>query len=259
MRRGKECDGTVLSLGHGQPIAGAQDRLVTSLDARQSGHLRPVMHIAPGDARQQIGRETFQSALVFVCHRRFIRLRDGFLPEQVRPTIHGELQSARKDSHREAGEANFQTGAVCLHFTTIDMIRSSKTADLVRVVQRRVPKNIPAFFFGESVIFAANAGRHAELRCEIPAQEGPFPAFPPRGQLTDNRGLLLNRKRRAELLAGFTVPLNEKRILVHARLESRQRPVLAEVAVQPRATQGCCWCPGQENRQKSLHARLRGK
>src|SRR5437762_8140929 len=139
------------------------------------------------------------------------------------------------------------------------MIRSSKTADLVRVAQRHVPENVPAFFFGESMVCAANAGRHAKLRREIPAQDGPLPVFSPHSQFTNNSGFLLNRKLCAELLAAFAVPSNEERILVHARLKSRQTPVLAEVAIQRRARQGCCQCAGQENRQKSLHARWQRK
>src|SRR5262249_28574212 len=113
------------------------------------------------------------------------------------------------------------------------------------MVERHVPEDIPAIFFGESVVWAANAGGHATFRGEIPAQDGPFPAFSPHSQFPDKRSFLLNRKHRAKCLTGFAVPSNEERILVHARLEARQRPVLAEIAIQRGATGDCYRRGGQ--------------
>ena len=82
------------------------------------------------------------------------------------------------------------------------------------------------------MVRAANASRHTEFGEQISAQSGPPTVFVSHRQFTNDGAVILDGKRSAKLLAGFAFPLDQERILLHARFETGCGPIARQIAGQ---------------------------
>jgi len=87
------------------------------------------------------------------------------------------------------------------------------------------------------VVRAANASRQTEFRNQIPGQSGPPTVFASRRQFTNDGAVIVDGKRSAKLPAGFTFPLDQERILLHARFETGCGLVACHIAGQFRGSE----------------------
>ena len=184
----------------------------------------------PGDAGEQLGGESAQAPFIGVGERRLLGPGDGLLPEQVGAAVDGPLEAAREDAHRETGEGDLQPGAVGLDRAAFGLIRRPVPADLLGVVQGRIPEDVPAVLLGESVTGPAHPGRHAELRHEVPRQGLPLALLPSDRQLEDGGSALHDRKPSAQLLPLLAIPAHGQSIILGDGLQPRLRTVAREVA-----------------------------
>ena len=99
------------------------DQAVLRLHARKRGrghaahliHLRVSTRVAPGHARRDVGRKSLQPRIVLIGNPILARLGGRIHPDEVRALVHGELQVARENPHRESVERGSEARAVGLH------------------------------------------------------------------------------------------------------------------------------------------------
>ena len=114
VRRRERRDRPARAFGHEQPVGRADGRQTVRLGSAELMLLRMSARVAPDHPRHRRRRESLQSRVVLVGHRRFVRPRDGVHLNKVRPAIHGESQVAVEDAELHSREGHRQAAAVAL-------------------------------------------------------------------------------------------------------------------------------------------------
>src|SRR5579883_36496 len=204
--------------------------------------------------------EALQPSDVFIRHRGLFGPGDGLLPQQVRAAIDRILQRTGENTGFESVKYDFETGSFGFYAARGRVISGPGLADFfglarqtqvgsgaARNHQGRVPESIPFFaldHFGRKLDVqllhqridlllreAAHAARDFELGREIPSQHDPFAVALARGEFADRGPAIADRKRGAQLLVAFPLPGDFDGSGAVAGLQSRLRPVTAQIAI----------------------------
>jgi len=261
--RRRECrDRSAFAFGDEHAVLRLQrhDRVV--LDAAELVLLGAVTGIPPHHPRQHVGRKTLQAGVVLVGDELFVGLRDRIHPDQVGTAIHGELQAARKNPHRQPGEIHLEPRAIGLHAAAGDVERRIGTANLLgRARQRRILGAAHARHFERRVMeceppvlghhfrrqrdargrqrpdmvarHPAEPADDVVLRQQVLPQRRPLPALFAHREVTNDRLGPVDGVARAQLASRLPGPRDDEQLLLHRRGQASTRLVLRRVALEP--------------------------
>ena len=214
VRRWKHGNRSAAGLDHHEPVARSQCDGIFVGCAAEFVLLPAARDVLPGDSRRAGDAESAKTGAIVVRDRRLLRLGDGFLAQQVGPSINGELETAGEDSHLEAIERNFQTRAVGFHLAAGRAISGGGAAHFLFAArqigidsreagddQRRIPKHIPLVALNVfrridaqdakpvnlCLSDAAQPGCDAEFRLQVTTEDDPCAASRADSKLADNR------------------------------------------------------------------------
>ena len=229
---------------HGQrSVAGAENHQaiarahVDGIGVRRAAELvllPAARSVLPGDACLVADRETLKAGFVDVGDGRLIRFRDGFLTQQIRSFVRGELHAAREKTERQSIERDADAIAIGRDLATVGVkLRRIATNffGLARQIggvsgriagdyQRRVPERVP--FVGVDALRrgqmqqrqlmqlrvgkAALARGDLKFRRKIPGELEPHAVLGLRRKFQDDRLAILDSELRAEIGLVFALP-----------------------------------------------------
>ena len=114
MRRRERRDRTARPFRQQQSIGRADSRKADRLGSAELMLLRMSAGVAPGHAWHRRRRESLQTRVVLVGHRRLVGPRNGIHLKKVRSAIDGEPQVAVEDAELHPREGHREAGAVAL-------------------------------------------------------------------------------------------------------------------------------------------------
>src|SRR5262249_55616643 len=130
MRRRKESERSAVGLEDRETVAGSQGNGLLIDRASEDVLLPCPGSVAPHHSRVVGEGEAFQSCNIFVSHRRFVGLGDGFLPKEIGPAIDRVLERAGENATVETGENDLDARSVGLHPAPGYVVFSPGSADL---------------------------------------------------------------------------------------------------------------------------------